>query len=125
LDGGPEGDGLVGVDAPVGLLAVEEIRHELDDKGNPTGATNKDDFVDVRFVDFGVPKDLLDGLEGTEEEVAAELLETGTGKGSIEINTLEEGIDFNGGMGGGGEGTLGTLASSTETTESAMVGRET
>lgn len=33
LDIGTIGDGLVRVDALVGLLAVEEVRHELDDTG--------------------------------------------------------------------------------------------
>lgn len=38
--------------------------------------------------------------------------------GGVEVDTLEEKVDLNGGLvGGGEEGTLGTLASSAETTE--------
>ena len=78
--------------------------------------------MEVGLVDLGFTEDLLDGLESGAEEVLAELLETGTGEGGVEVDTLEEGVDLDGGLGGGGEGTLGTLASGTETTESAGVG---
>lgn len=89
LDSGTVSDGLIGVDALVGLLAVEEVGDELDDAGNTGGATNEDDLVHVGLVDLGVAEDLLDGLEGAAEEVLAELLETGTGEGGVEIDTLE------------------------------------
>jgi hypothetical protein len=68
--------------------------------------------VDVRLVDLGVTEDLLDGLEGAPEEILAELLETGTGERSVEVDTLEERVDLDGSLRGRGEGTLGTLASS-------------
>ncbi len=80
--------------------------------------------MDLGLVDLRVAKDLLDGLEGTAEEVLAELLEASTGEGGVEVDTLEEGVDLNGGLGGGGEGALGALASRTETTESTGVARE-
>lgn len=51
------------------------------------------------------------------EEVLAELLETSTGKGGVEVDTLEERVNLNGGLVGGGEGTFSMLISSAETTE--------
>ena len=122
LDSGTVGDSLIGVDGLAGLLAVEEVGDKLDDTGNTGGTTDEDDFVNVGLVDLGVTEDLLDGLESGAEEVLAELLETGTSERGVEIDTLEERVDLNGGLGSRGEGTLGTLTSSTETTEGTGVG---
>ena len=77
--------------------------------------------MDVSLVDLGVAEDLLDGLESASEEILAQLLETGTGEGSVEVDTLEERVDLDRRLGGGRESTLGTLASGTETTESTRV----
>ena len=117
LDGGTVGNGLVGVDGLVEVLAVEEVGNELLDLGDTGGTTDEDDLVDGGLVDLGVTEDRLDGLHGAAEEVLAKLLETGTGDGGVEVNTLEEGVDLDGGLGSGREGTLGTLASGAETTE--------
>jgi hypothetical protein len=38
----------------------------------------------------GVAKDLLNRFKGTAEEILAELFETGTSEGSVEIDTLKE-----------------------------------
>jgi hypothetical protein len=43
------------------------------------------------LVDLGVPENLLDGLEGVAEQIAAQLLETSTGENRHEINTLRRG----------------------------------
>jgi hypothetical protein len=80
--------------------------------------------VYVGLVDLGVTENLLDGLESATEEVLAELFETGTRQGGVEIDTLEEGVNFDGGLSGGGEGTLSTLASSTETADGTLVAGE-
>ena len=101
LDSGTVGDSLVGVDALVGLLAVEEVGHELDDTGDTGGATDEDDFVHVALIDLGVAEDFLNGLERAAEEVLAELLEASSGDGSVEVDTLVQGVDLNGGLGGG------------------------
>jgi hypothetical protein len=90
LDSGTVSDGLIGVDALVGLLAVEEVRDEFLDSGDTSGATDEDDFVNVGLVDLGVAKNFLDGLEGTAEEVLAQLLETRTSETGVEIDTLKE-----------------------------------
>ena len=41
-------------------------------------------------VDLGVMEDLLNGFKSTTEEILAELFETGTSEGSVEVNTVEE-----------------------------------
>ena len=124
LDNGTVGDSIIGSDGLAGLLAVEEVGNKLDDTENTGGTTDEDDFVNVGLVDLGVTEDLLDGLESGAEEVLAELLETGTSERGVEIDTLEERVDLDGGLGGRRECTLGTLASRAETTESTGVGGE-
>ena len=58
--------------------------------------------MDIRPVDLGVTEDLLNGFKSTTEEILAELFETGTSEGGVEVNTVEE------------LGYLSTLASSAE-----------
>lgn len=124
LDGGTVCDGLIGVDGPVGLTAREHVGDELLDLGNTSGTTDKDDLVDGRLVDLGVAEDLFDGLHGTAEEVLAELLETGTGDGSVEVDTVEEGVDLDRGLGSRRESALGALTGSAETTKGTGVARD-
>ena len=121
LDGSTVGNGLIGVDGLVGIL-VEEVGDELLDLGDTGGTTDENDLVDGGLVDLSVTEDTLNGLHGATEEVLAELLETGTGDGGVEVDTLEERVDLNGGLGSGRESALGTLASSAETTEGTSVG---
>ena len=121
LDSGTVGNGLIGVDGLVGVL-VEEIGDELLDLGDTGRTTDEDNLVNGGLVNLGVTEDTLNRLHGTAEEVLAELLETGTGDGGVEVNTLEERVDLDGGLGSGREGALGTLASGAETTESTGVG---
>ncbi|KAI3485069.1 hypothetical protein L1887_51742 [Cichorium endivia] len=122
LDGGTVCDGLVGVDRLVELAAVEEVGEELLDLGDTGGTTDEDDLVDGSLVDLGVAEDLLDGLDRVREEVTAELLETGTGDGGVEVDTLEERVDLDGGLGSRRESALSALTGGAETTEGTGVG---
>jgi hypothetical protein len=124
LDGGTVGNSLIGVDALVGLLTVEVVGDELLDTGDTSGTTNEDNLVDEALVDLGVSENTVDGLDGGSEEILAELLETSTGDGGVEVDTLEERVDLNGGLSRRRQGSLGTLASSAETTQSTAVNRQ-
>ena len=116
LDGGTVGNGLIGVDALLELLAVEVVAEELLDLGDTGGTTNKDDLVNLALVDGGILHDLGNGVEGTGESLLVQVLETSTGDVGVEVLTVEQRVDLNSGLGGVGESTLGTLASSPETT---------
>ena len=124
LDGSTVGNSLIGVDGLVGLLAVEEVGHELLDLGDTGRTTNEDDLVDGRLVDLGIAEDTLDGVHGGTEEVLAELLEASTGDRGVEINTLVERVDLDGGLSRRGQCALGPLASSAKTAEGTSVGGE-
>ena len=43
--------------------------------------------MDVRLINLGVLKDLLNRFKSTMEEILAELFKTGTSEGSVEIDT--------------------------------------
>ena len=103
---------------------LQVVADELLDAGNTGGATDENDLVDLGLVDLGVGQDTVNRLDGGAEKILAKLLEAGTGDGGVEIDTLEERVDLNGGLSGRRESTLGTLASSAETTEGTSVGGE-
>merc|ERR1719352_710379 len=119
--GAAVGDSLVGVDGLAELLAVEEVGEKGLHLGDTGGTTDEDNLVDGGLVNLGVAEALLDGLHALAEEVHVELLEPGAGDGGVEVNTLEEGIDLDGGLRGGGEGALGALAGGAEAAEGAGV----
>jgi hypothetical protein len=81
------GNSLIRGDALVGLLAIEEVGHKFDDARNTCGTANQDDFMDVQFVNFGIAEDLLDRVESTTEEILAQLFETSTSEGGVEVDT--------------------------------------
>lgn len=121
LDSGTVGNSLIRVDGLVGLLAVEVVGDELLDTRNTSGATDENNLVDLGLVDLSVGKDTVDGLKGGSEEILAQLLETSTGDGSVEVDTLEQGVDLNGSLSRRRKGTLGTLAGSAETAKTTGV----
>jgi len=121
LDGGTVGNGLVGVDALLELLAAEEVAEELLNLGDTGGTANKDDLIDLLLVDRSVLEDLGDRVEGASEGLGVQVLETGTGDLEEEVLAVEQRVDLNGGLGTVGESTLGTLASSSQTTESTRI----
>lgn len=115
LDGGTVGNSLIGVDALLELLAVEEVAEEFLDLRNTGRTTNEDDLVDLVLADVGVLENLGNGVQSASEGLLVQVLKTSTGDVRIEVLTIEERINLNGGLGGVGESTLGTLASSSET----------
>ncbi|CAF3600455.1 unnamed protein product [Fusarium graminearum] len=124
LDGGTVGNSLIGVDALLELLAVEELGQKLLDLGDTGGTTDKDDLVNGLLLDSSVLEDLSNGLDGARESLGVQVLETGTGDGHGEVLTVEERVNLNGGLGTAGESTLGTLTSSSETSEGTGIARE-
>ena len=70
------------------------------DFGDSGGTSNKDDLIDGYFLKFGVSDSLLDALQSRSEEISAKFLESGSGKGGVEINTFVQSIDFDGGLSG-------------------------
>ena len=90
LDSSAICNSLIRVDVLVGLLAVEEVGNKFGNMRDTSGTTDQNDFMDVQFVDLGVTEDLLNRFKSTTEEILAELFETGTSEGSVEIDTLDE-----------------------------------
>ena len=121
LDGGTVGDGLIGVDALLELLATEEVRQELLDLGDTGRATNEDNLVNLALLESGILQDGGDRVESTSKVLSVEVLEASTGQLEGEVLAIEERVDLNGGLGTAGQGPLGALASSPETTEGTGV----
>jgi hypothetical protein len=117
LDGGTVGNSLIGVDALLELLAVEEVAKELLDLRDTGRTSNENDLVDLGLLDVGVLEDLGNGVKSASEGLLVQVLETSTGDVGVEVLAVEQGVDLNGGLGSVGKGTLGTLASSAETAE--------
>jgi hypothetical protein len=80
--------------------------------------------VDEGLVDLGVGKDTVDGLDSGSEEILAKLLESGSGDGSVKVDTLEQRVDLDRGLSRRGKGSLGSLTSSAKTSQGTDVRRE-
>lgn len=122
LDGSTVGDSLIRVDGLVELLAVEEVLQQLLDLGDTSGASDKDNVVDLGLVHLGVAQRLFDGLKGRPEQISAQLLKTRPGDGGVEVNAFVQGVNLDRGLGGGGKGALCPLTGGAQTTQSPLVG---
>ena len=81
-----------------------------------SGTTDNNDSADIGHVDLRIVQDLFYGLMSAMEEILAESLEMSMSDGSVEVDTFEEGADFDRGLGSRREGTLSMLASSMKMT---------
>ena len=54
--------------------------------------------MDLGLINLGIGKNTVDGGGGGSEKVLAELLESSTGDGGVEINAFEKRVDFDGGL---------------------------
>merc|ERR1719517_412940 len=115
------GNSLIRVDRLVQLLAIEEVLQELLHLWDPGGASNQHDVVDAALVHLGVAHRLLHWLKGALEEVRAQLLEPCSGDGGVEVDALEQGIDFDVGLSRCRQGPLGSLTSSAKTPQGTLV----
>jgi hypothetical protein len=95
----------------VGLLVVKSFGNRFDDTRDTSVATQTISCMHVRLADLGVPEDLLNKVKSAREEIPAELFETHTSVGSVEVDSLKERVDFDGCLGCRRNGTLGMLAS--------------
>merc|ERR1719189_1584750 len=121
LDSGSVSHGLVGVDGLVQLLPVEEVLQQLLDLGDPGGASDQNNVVDGALVHLGVPHGLLHRLQGSLEEVRAELFKPGPGDAGVEVNTLEQRVNLDVGLSGSRQSSLGSLTSSSQPPQSSLV----
>merc|ERR1712165_518266 len=94
LDSGSISHGLIRVDRLVQLLPIEEVLEQLLNLGNPGGASYEDDVVDGRLVKLGVTQRLLHWIEGSLEEVRAELLKPRPCDRGVEINALKQRVNL-------------------------------
>jgi hypothetical protein len=124
LHSGTISHSLVGVNALLQLLAVEEVAEEPLDTRDTGGTADQDNLVDFSLVDTSILQHLLHREEGTAKRLSVELLETGTGNVGAEVLAIEERVNLDGGLGTVGKRTLGTLASGPETTEGTGITRE-
>ena len=121
LNGSTVCNSLIGVDALLELLAVEEVTEELLNAGDTGRTTDKDNLVNLALVKARVLQHLLNRLDSAVESLGVDLLETSTGDCGVEVLTVEERVNLDSGLGTGGKSPLGTLASCAETTESTRV----
>ncbi len=86
LDGGSISNGLIGVDASVGLFPVEEVLEELDDFGDTGGSSDQNHFVDLVLAELRVFEYFLYGGNAVFEHRQTEFLELGSGDYSVEVH---------------------------------------
>merc|ERR550532_1977593 len=77
--------------------------------------------MDGALVNLGVSHCLLHRLQGSLEQVRAELLEPGPGDRGVEVDALEKGVNLNAGLGRGRQSPLGSLTSSSQSPQGSLV----
>merc|ERR1719319_1372136 len=78
-------DGFIRVDASAGLLAVKELLDELLDLGDPSGAANQHDLINIFLLHVGIIQNLLNWFEGSTEKIHVEFFKFGSGKRFREV----------------------------------------
>lgn len=94
LDRSTISNSLVRVDTLVRFLAVKIIPQELLNLGNPGASTNKNNFVNLAFLQTGIFHGLLNRAHGLSEQVVVQLFETSSGERFGEIYTIKERLDL-------------------------------
>lgn len=94
LDRSTISDGLIWVDTLARFLAVEEIPQQFLDLGNPGASTNKDNFVNLAFLQTSIFHGLLNRAHGLPEQIVVQFLKTSSGKRLGEIHSVKEGLNF-------------------------------
>lgn len=81
---------------------VNKSKHEMQWKmyylWNTSRTSDQYDIVDLRLVHLGVSDGFFDGLHGGPEQIGVQFFESGPGDRRVEIDTLEQRIDFNAGL---------------------------
>merc|ERR1719382_963231 len=93
-----KGNCFVGVDGPVGLLAIEELLNHGLDLRDSSGSTDKNHLVHIALVNATVAQALFHRTHRIPEVIHVELLEASSRKGARIVDSLEQAIYFNGGL---------------------------
>jgi hypothetical protein len=104
LNGSTVGNSLVGVNATVGFLAIEEFLNKLLNLGDTSRSTNQNNFVDIRLLELRIIENGLNGDKGLFEEIIAKLFETGTSDSLLKVEAINEA--FNGNLDGHNAGKI-------------------
>ena len=84
LDGGADGDALIGVDALEGFLAGDVFDSILHSRGTG-GAAHQNDLVNLRYVEACILERDLHRANGAFHQVGGQLIELGAGQGDIQV----------------------------------------
>ncbi len=79
------------------------------DLGDSSGSTNEHDLINISLLHACVVQDLLDGLQSLLEEVIAKFLESSSGDGLREIESVDQVLNGDLGLVDGREVSLGLL----------------
>merc|ERR1719401_71305 len=121
LHSGAIGHRLIGVDAAVWLLAVEEVLDELLHLWDARGAADEHDLVNLVLLQARVLEDLLDRAQRVFEEVVVDLLEAGAGQRLGEVDAVVKSLDLEPGLVRGAQRTLGLLDLTAQLLDRALV----